>query len=163
VPESAPEPVIHGHIAPLFKSAALTARFEPRRKLGRGGFGVVYEVLDRTRNAAVALKLMHRRDPGAIYLFKHEFRSLAEIVHPNLVRLYELGSDGEAWWFTMELVNGVDARAYVKSAPNAAVPFNEDRLRSLLLQLAEGLGYLHSAGKLHRDVKPSNVIAANDG
>lgn len=84
------------------------ARFRLRRPLGSGAFGTVYEVEDRQQETVVALKTLHRFEPQALLRFKQEFRALAELQHPNLVSLYELFSDGAYWYFTMELVVGVD-------------------------------------------------------
>ena len=89
-------------------------RFEIHRKLGAGGMGVVYEAMDRRRNAIVALKKLRRVNGAALYRFKREFRSLARIAHPNLVSLFELVSSGEDWLFTMELVRGVSLLDYVR-------------------------------------------------
>lgn len=91
-----------------------TERFMLRRRLGAGGFGVVYHVYDQERQAEVALKLLHKTDPTALYQFKKEFRALADITHPNLVTLYELLSEKEYWFFTMELVPGVSFLEYVR-------------------------------------------------
>ncbi len=86
-----------------------TARYEVQRCIGQGGMGVVYEALDRERRHLVAVKTLLHFNPSALYLFKQEFRTLADVVHPNLVRLYELDAsrEGEAF-FTMELVRGRD-------------------------------------------------------
>ena len=131
-------------------------RFAIGRRLGVGGFGAVYEVFDHQRQARVALKTVTRQDTSALYQFKREFRSLADLVHPNLVELYELHGDEMRWFFTMELVRGVDLKTALCSADAAGV-------RAGLSQLAEGLCFLHEAGRLHRDIKPSNVMVDGDG
>jgi hypothetical protein len=100
-----------------------TARFHVRRRLGAGASGAVYEVLDRKRDAIVALKVLSRAEPTHLYLFKHEFRELAGMHHPHLATLYELEEDAGRWFFTMELVEGDDFLTHVRGrapAPPAA-------------------------------------------
>ncbi|HJW34327.1 MAG TPA: protein kinase [Holophagaceae bacterium] len=192
------------------------------RRLGAGSFGTVYQAFDLSRQTKVALKLLHHTTPEALYLFKREFRALADLVHPNLVMLYELTSAGNRWFFTMELVEGQSFLQYVRTPPEAgqwhseshspvseeetwaATPLSEaptrvsdplassdaskgsgplpdaeatsapaadthalapdlPRLRSAMRQLAEGLSALHRAGKLHRDLKPGNIMVDADG
>src|SRR5436190_5954590 len=133
-------------------------RFQIQRCLGSGGMGVVYEALDRDRNAVVALKTLRWTDPSAIYRLKREFRTLVGIVHPNLVALYELFGEADEWYFTMELVKGSQFLEFVR--PDV---LSVERLRPVLAQLATGLVALHRAGMLHRDLKPSNVIVTPEG
>jgi hypothetical protein len=90
-------------------------RFEIRRRIGAGGFGVVYEAFDRERGAAVALKMLHRLDAAGLYRLKQEFRSLSDIAHENLITLYELLSHADRWFFTMEFVEGSSILRYMQA------------------------------------------------
>jgi serine/threonine protein kinase len=120
-------------------------RFQVVRRLGGGGMGVVYEAFDRERNSRCALKTLRTLDATALLRFKNEFRWLQDLQHPNLASLGELFSDGAQWYFTMELVEGVDFLSWVRSGNEASGPaeakglFNEKRLRSALGQLARAL------------------------
>ncbi|MEP7123870.1 MAG: protein kinase [Byssovorax sp.] len=187
-----------------------SARFSILRRLGEGGMGVVHLAHDAERNREVALKTLTTASASEIYRFKQEFRSLAGVVHKNLVQLHELVAEDNAWFFTMEYIAGVDFQRYVRQdldAPIAdrstavfashetlmaateapmqlsarldglelALPpaertaelrpasFDEIRLRGAVEQLVNGLRALHAAGKLHLDIKPSNVLVTDDG
>jgi serine/threonine protein kinase len=170
-----------------------TERFVVRRRLGAGSFGTVYEAFDRERGESVALKVLRETDPMAIYRFKKEFRALTGLLHTNLVELYELMNEGDRWFFTMELVDGVPFLSHVRvptsptvlagradgvkgepkavetvemeapGPPDRSTRCDWSRLRSSLLQLAEGLSTLHRAGRVHRDVKPKNVLVTPTG
>src|ERR1700678_3389955 len=100
-----------------------TQRYEVRSRLGQGGMGVVYEAFDRERQQAVAIKRLLRYDPAALYLFKQEFRTLADVRHTNLVHLYELvvGGEDDAF-FSMELVRGTDFLQHVRRPGDAQPP-----------------------------------------
>ncbi|MDB4966297.1 MAG: Serine/threonine-protein kinase PknA [Myxococcales bacterium] len=91
-----------------------TERFAPLRRLGSGGMGVVYEALDRERGARVALKTLRTFTADALLRFKHEFRALQDIQHENLISLGELIEHEGQWFFTMELVDGVDFLRWVR-------------------------------------------------
>jgi len=95
-----------------------TERFALVRRLGQGGFGVVYEAIDRSRGTSVALKVLRHAEGTPLYRFKREFRALADIAHPNLVTLHELLTDGWHWFFTMELVRGTPLVSFLRSKPS---------------------------------------------
>src|SRR5215472_2986862 len=94
-----------------------TSRYEVRRCLGQGGMGVVYEAWDRDSGQLVAVKTLIHSTPAALYSFKQEFRTLADVSHPNLVRLHELVmTDPDHVFFAMELVRGTDFLTHVLAA-----------------------------------------------
>jgi len=104
----------------------LPDRYESVRLLGEGGMGVVYEVLDHVRREAVALKTVRHASAESHYRLKQEFRALADVEHPNLVRLFDLFVDGDACFFTMELLTGVDIATHV--AERASEPIHREEL-----------------------------------
>ena len=137
-----------------------TERFKIQKPLGAGTFGIVFKAFDKERNSVVALKKLLHYEPALLTRFKREFRSLVDLVHPNLVQLYELFGENDRWYFTMEFVDGLDFLAYVRPG---RLNTDWDRLRSALSQLATGVEALHSSERLHRDLKPSNVLVTPEG
>ena len=157
-----------------------TERFELVRRIGEGGMGVVYEAYDRDQRTRVALKTLRLSARDSLLRFKNEFRALQGVYHPNLVGLGELCERDGDWFYTMQYVDGVDfltcvelrdnaitARLDLGGAPAPAPPaplkFDERKLRSGLVQLAGALAALHGAGKVHRDIKPGNILVTPDG
>jgi serine/threonine protein kinase len=169
-----------------------TSRFQVQRRLGEGGMGVVYEAFDRERRSVVALKTLRAGNTDRLFRLKAEFRALADLDHHNLVRLGELICEDGQWFFTMDLIEGVDFLSYVRGAqetsaggvsradtmldswgspgegrsgdaPKWSRGFDEKKLRSALAQLCQGVSALHAAHKVHRDIKPSNILVTPEG
>jgi tetratricopeptide (TPR) repeat protein len=145
-----------------------TSRFGIKALLGRGANGVVYHAIDRETGQEVALKTLSAPDAEQTYHLKAEFRSLAQITHPNLVQLEELFVSGNECFFTMELLTGGTFASSLSTQAQHEGPrvWSESelgRLRGVMGQLVSGIAALHAAGKLHRDIKPSNIIVTDDG
>jgi tetratricopeptide (TPR) repeat protein len=137
----------------------LANRYELLEEAGRGAMGVVYRALDRESGRTVALKALHGADPDDLYRLKNEFRALAGVVHPHLVRLYEMSVEGDRGFFTMEFIEG--GSTLVEYLRGQATP--EPAQREAFRQLATALAALHGAGWIHRDLKPSNVLVDATG
>lgn len=101
---------------------AVADRFVLQRQLGIGRTGKVYQAYDTARDATIAVKFLSALDPASLFRFKSEFRTLANLSHPNLLQLYELVSYRDIWLLTMELVKGTDFLAFVRPAGGDAEP-----------------------------------------
>src|SRR5215203_1857238 len=112
----------------------------------------------------VALKQVAIVDPTLLYRFKQEFRSLADLFHPNLVRLGELVvlPTGLAF-YTMELVEGQNLVRWVRRGTPAGMVPNIHRLCHAMRQLAAGVAHLHRGSRVHRDLKPANILVTDEG
>ena len=128
--------------------------------------GAVFEVFDRERHMPVALKILSSNEADGVMRFKREFRSLQSVHHPNLVALGELFSQGDSWFFTMELIRGVELLTHLRDDvpdPEQKRPgFDEARLRASFHQLGLAVAALHRAGHIHRDIKPTNVMVTTE-
>jgi hypothetical protein len=137
-------------------------RFTFLHALGGGGYGEVFAAYDRDLGADVALKRLKRVDATTLAAFRREFRVLSALNHPNLVRLGDLFEENGHWFFSMELVRGHSFLDWVRD-PGSPAGYDEDRLLRGLAQLVRGLMAVHTAGFLHRDVKPENVLVTYEG
>jgi serine/threonine protein kinase len=102
-----------------------TERFQVLTRLGHGGMGTVYQVIDRVRQTRVALKSVGQVAGDELLRFKREFRALSEIDHPNIIELGELLEENGEWFFTMELISGTDFLEHVRGRALPAPPLSE--------------------------------------
>jgi eukaryotic-like serine/threonine-protein kinase len=135
----------------------LGGRFVVGRVLGSGGMGIVHDAWDRQARRHVALKTLSRTGPALLYRFKLEFRLLADVVHPNLVRMHLLFEDRGRLCMVMELLRGRTLGQMIAERPSAGA------MRELFAQIAEGVSAIHAAGCLHRDLKPDNIVVTREG
>jgi serine/threonine protein kinase/predicted ATPase len=137
----------------------LIHHYEVLGPLGRGGFGVVFEARDVHSGRHVALKELVSTSGRSLERFKREFRALSDLHHPNVVRFDALFEHQGTWYIVMELVRGEDLVSYVRPAGK----LDHGRLRHAFAGLFAGVGALHEAGFVHRDITPDNVCVTEDG
>jgi eukaryotic-like serine/threonine-protein kinase len=139
----------------------LSGRYELLRILGRGGMAEVYAANDLTLGREVAVKLLLERfrdDEGFTRRFEEEARNVARLNHQNLVAVYDTGSDQGQPYIVMELVRGRSLQQAI-----AAGGLTEDRALEVAADVCAALSYAHGQNLVHRDIKPGNILLAEDG
>ena len=140
-------------------------RYELREILGEGGMGVVYRAMDTRTNCLVAIKtLKNASDPETLAMFGKEWRELAQITHPNIVGVRDVGDfkeNGETIpFFVMPLLQGCTLAALIhESSPRLTV----ENVVEIICQVCRGLNAAHEKELIHRDLKPSNIFVMRDG
>lgn len=143
------------------QSGATLGRFEIIEKLGRGGMGMVYAARDPDLCRVVALKVLRqdRQDGRATRRMMREARALARLKHPNVVEVYDVGQTGSGELFiAMEYIRGPTLRQWLAEARR-----RRGEILEKFVAVGRGLAAAHSAGVVHRDFKPENVIIGSDG
>jgi eukaryotic-like serine/threonine-protein kinase len=148
------------HSYHLMSQPWMHKRFSIERELGRGGMGVVYLGHDRERDIPVALKV-HSHHGGAQLWLKREFRVVSRLRHRHLVQLYDLFTDQQKCFFTMEYIDGIVSNEWVRESCGAGKA-DFVRVAHVLVGLSEALAFLHSRGVVHRDLKPSNIMITGE-
>src|SRR5262245_51449506 len=120
-------------------------------ELGAGGMGIVYQAVDVMLEREVAIKKLRPEfssTPDIAERFRREARTQARLNQTNIAHLYSFFKDGDAFYIVMEFVSGTTL--------GSMLPMSWERALATFLQILEGLGYAHSLGVLHRDLKPDN-------
>src|ERR1700694_5184996 len=131
--------------------------FEILGPLGAGGMGEVYRARDTRLGREVALKVLPTEvanDPSRRQRFELEARAVAALSHPNIVAVYDVGTEDGVLYMVSELVDG---------EPLRGVKFGLRKTLDIAAQIASGLAAAHSAGITHRDLKPDNILLTRDG
>jgi eukaryotic-like serine/threonine-protein kinase len=129
--------------------------------IGVGGMGEVYRARDEQLSRKVALKLLPRQltaDETQVSRFKTEARAASALNHPNILTVYEIGSEGDRQFIATEFIEGVTLRAWLSGGKIGL----RDALE-VAIQVASGLAAAHEAGVVHRDIKPENIMLRPDG
>ncbi len=135
----------------------LKGRYRLLAQQGSGGMAVIYKAQDLELSRIVAVKILRpslTADPSFLTRFKNEARSVANLQHPNIVTIYDVGSDGATQFIVMEFVDGTDLKKIIKTEGILTV----DRALKIAIQICAGIGFAHRAQLVHADVKPQNIL-----
>ncbi len=140
----------------------LAGRYEIVQEVGSGGMAIVYKAKCRILNRYVAIKVLRTdlKDDGEfVRRFNIEAQSAASLTHPNIVSIYDVGTEGELHYIVMEYVEGITLKEYI----DKNVLLNWHEAVGYAIQIASGLEIAHRNSIVHRDIKPHNIIMTNDG
>jgi len=142
------------------RSGSVEAKYEVGKELGRGGFSVVKEGVDRATGEKVAIKFIEKKfvDPEELKLLGREIDIMKKVQHRNVLRLIEIYETDNHLSLVMELVNG--GELFYKIVDKGS--YSEREARDIIRQLVEGVDYLHSRGIAHRDLKPENLLCSEN-
>jgi eukaryotic-like serine/threonine-protein kinase len=135
--------------------------YEIVNPLGAGGMGQVYRARDTRLQRFVAIKVLHDTaalDASRQRRFAQEALAVSALNHPNILTVYDIGTEGETRYLVSELIDGDSLRAEMN---RGRLPLK--RMLDVALQIADGLAAAHEAGIVHRDLKPENVMVTSDG
>ena len=140
-------------------------KYEIQGELGKGAMGTVYRAYDRAIARSVAIKAITKAMLAPAELkhvlnrFRHEAQAVGRINHPRIVQIYDYGEDDEIAYIVMELVNGKTLAQHLAQE----VHYDVREAGEIIRQILDGIGYAHTQGVIHRDMKPSNIMINEDG
>ena len=136
-------------------------RYRIEHRLGNGGMALVYSGTDTLLRRRVAVKVLREQyaaDDDFVKRFSYEAQAAAKLSHPNIVSVFDFGSEDDAYFIVMELVDGATLAELIAS--EGIVP--EPVAVEYAIQIASGLAFAHRQGLLHRDIKPANILITKD-
>jgi len=140
----------------------LAGRYRLTARIGEGSFAETYLATDTSLGRQVAVKVLREQyasDVRVAARFEREARAAASVTHPNVVDVYDYGRDGNTLYIVMEWVDGTDLKEHIRRRAPLPVP----EATRLIREILQGLGAIHRAGIIHRDVKSQNVLIAQSG
>jgi len=139
-------------------SGLVEEKYELGKELGRGGFSIVREAVNKQTKEKVAVKFIEKKfvDQEELKLLQREIDIMARVQHRNVLRLFEIFDTTQQLSLVMELVNG--GELFYKIVDKGS--YSELEARDIVRQLVEGVDYLHNQGIAHRDLKPENLLCS---
>jgi len=144
------------------EGVVLADRYRILDLLGEGGMGAVYKAEDLELDRLIALKVIRPElasHPEVLRRFKQEIILARDVTHPNVVRIFDLGTANGLKFITMEFVEGRDLKSFL----NEGHEFDADETVEIMLQVCRALEAAHNAGVVHRDLKPQNIMLDPEG
>lgn len=141
---------------------ASIGRYKVVSRIGKGAMGVVYHAHDELMDRAVAIKVLTADlagDPSIRTRFFREAKVAGQIVHPNVITVFDMGEENGRLFIVMELLHGQTLGDYLRANPSLPVAEKLD----IMTQVCGGMAAAHARGVVHRDLKPSNLFVQNDG
>src|SRR4029079_483335 len=148
--------------APRRKLPRSIGRYRIIDRLGKGAMGVVYSAHDSLMERSVAIKIMMtdiEDDPEISTRFYREARAAGQLVHPNIITIFDMGEDDGRPFIVMELLEGQTLNKHIETPDGADL----ERRIELMIQICSGLNAAHSRGIFHRDIKPGNLLVRANG
>ena len=146
----------------MAENPLLNNRYHLIEQEGSGGMAVIYRAQDLELSRIVAVKVLRPslvNDPEFLLRFKQEARAAANLSHPNIVTVFDVGQDGPRMhYIVMEYVPGQDLKKLIR----AQAPFEVDAALAIVVEICKGVGYAHRAGLVHCDIKPQNILVTPD-
>ena len=146
----------------LSNGTFLGNRYEIIEKIGSGGMSDVYRAKDHSLGRDVAIKVLKSdfaQDSSFVTKFRAEAQSAAALEHPNIVNIYDVGSEDGLYYIVMEYIEGITLKQYI--AKKGRLGYNE--ALSIAIQMARGIEAAHNKGIVHQDIKPQNIIISKEG
>ncbi len=137
-------------------------RYELEELIGQGGMALVYRGRDRVLGRPVAVKVLreeYSNDTAFVARFQREARAAANLVHPNVVAVYDVGKDGDLYYIVMEYIAGPTLKEVIREQ----APLSVDLALRVAEEVCAALEYAHRQGVIHRDIKPQNILLSEDG
>ncbi|MBC8171522.1 MAG: protein kinase [Anaerolineae bacterium] len=144
----------------------LNGRYHLLTQYASGGMAVIYKAMDLSLQRTVAVKILRPSltvDPQFIARFQNEARAIANLAHPNIVTVHDVGTDVDAYgkathYIIMEFVEGQDVKKLIR----AQGALNVDKALNFAIQICAGIGFAHRTGIVHADIKPQNILLNKD-
>ena len=137
-------------------------RYEILEKIGTGGMSDVYKAKDHKLNRNIAVKVLKQEfseNNNFVNKFRTEAQAAAGLMHPNIVNVYDVGSEGGIHYIVMELVEGITLKKYIEKK----VRLSAKEAVSIAIQISNGIEAAHNNHIIHRDIKPQNTIISKEG